>query len=97
MKLSALNGDIGWDTYHAEWMRFLPETVWIDDQTLEFGLIRYMHGGFAWIDIHKAKKILILPKRKLVLINPIADDVMDGKVSQIDYTFDGSITTKSQP
>lgn len=85
MRLDARDGDTGWTVWHVEECRSVPDVLWVDDETARFCTIIIAFPHFLE-QIHQAKKILIYTSRKLVLINPIADEETEVDVSSAGAT-----------
>lgn len=82
----APGNNCGWLVWHAEQCRQIPDVVWVDDQTSEW--CQYVRpwrtvGGAIARTIHKARRILILPERKTIIINPVADDTDQGRAVDV--------------
>ena len=78
MRLDARKGDLNWTVYHAEECRVLKQVVWIDDETAQW----WEHLEPVRVEGHeipgrlcRARKILILPEHRLVIINPLEDEL----------------------
>ena len=75
MRLDARKGDTGWFVYDAEACRKIEYAVWFDDETAQYGV--YDGLFFALVGeptTIQAKRIVIYPDRKLVIVNPVEDD-----------------------
>lgn len=77
MRLDARQGATGYFVWHVEECRHVS-CVWVDDETNQWG--DYTRP-FNWhgpdglgTTAHQARRIQIFLDRKLVLINPLADD-----------------------
>lgn len=74
VRLDASRGHKGWTTYHAERCQVLRHVTWVDDETRQWGeyMEPYRHvDGRLLQRVNNAKRILILPDRKLIVINPV--------------------------
>lgn len=88
MRLDGRRGDHGWFVWHVERCAPVRRVVWIDDETCE-----WTEYSFPYVvanrepstTLHKAKRIWIIPPRKLALINPLDDETgMEGIWEAID-------------
>lgn len=78
MRLDARKGDIHWSIYHAEECRLLRYVLWIDSDTAQWcDVVQPMKlvDGELVTHTHQARKIAIYEDRRLVIINPIADEI----------------------
>lgn len=79
MRLDGRKGDRGWYAWHCERCVQLQRTQWIDDETNEWAEVVYPYviidRSYVLTTLHKAKRIIIIPSRRLVLVNPHDDDV----------------------
>ena len=74
MRLDAAAGDRGYTTYHAERCQVVNHVVWVDDSSrcwAQYVTPYEMQNGALRQRTHVAKRILILPDRRLVIINPV--------------------------
>ena len=65
----------GWSVYHAEECRFLRNVVWVDSDTAQWGEAPLQLIDEDFIETRQAKKIAIYMDRKLVIINPVPDEI----------------------
>lgn len=74
MRLDSNKGDKGYTTYHAERCQVLRHVVWVDDEQREWCQrvqpFRFEKGVLR-SQVHAARCILILPAKRLVIINPV--------------------------
>ena len=68
-----------WVVWHAERCCQLRTVVWVDDETHKYGQHDILTPPFPIIT-KQAKRILILPDQKTVIINPIEDGEKDERV-----------------
>lgn len=74
MRLHANTNTVSWDILHVPTCRSLKRVVWVDDETAQWGELTGNTVGFYWEEVtHQAKKIVILPQRRLILIDPVDD------------------------
>lgn len=81
MRLDARKGDYPYNVYHAERCEMLKTVVWVDDETHQWGEHARNAAGHivivandALMVTHQEKKIVIYLDRRLIIINPVADD-----------------------
>lgn len=76
MRLDARKGDFPWNVWHVERGEPIKQCVWADDESNEWGEYTGRIDTILWeaiIDTHQARKIVICPDVRVVLINPIED------------------------
>lgn len=84
MRLDARKGDVGWQVWHAELCCPVDNVIWIDSDSAEYeqyifpyieslanALDRAVVGNGPQTRIIKAKRIVIYPERRFVVVNPI--------------------------
>jgi hypothetical protein len=77
MRLDSRNGDRDWPVYDAEAMRFLKDVVWVDDMEAMYGKLKEpisVVNGELVLETHRARRIVIYPSRRLVVVNPVEDE-----------------------
>lgn len=77
MRLDANKGDTDWNVWHAEELRELRFVLWIDDEAKQWAQAAQPlrpEGDSLAVNVFSAKRISILPARRLVIVNPIEDD-----------------------
>lgn len=77
MRLDARKGDWNWEVYHVEWCCSLRDVQWLDDVTNEYARVIAASVYGVLTQVFLAKKILIIPTSRLVLINPVSDSGKD--------------------
>jgi hypothetical protein len=65
-----------WLVWHAEQCRELRYVAWVDDGSMCYG--QYVHpfvlsGGAPVVETRQAKRIVIIPASRVVVINPVDD------------------------
>lgn len=74
MIVHASTNTVSWCVLHVPTCRTLKNVVWVDDETAQWGEFTGKVSGFHWEEAtHQAKKIVILPQRQLILIDPVED------------------------
>lgn len=70
MRLDARKGDFGWTVWHCERCEVMHGVAWCDDETNELGIYREPMPP-VMIEVVRVRKILIVPARRMVLVNPL--------------------------
>lgn len=74
MLLHASRNTIGWHVLHVPTCKMLKNVVWVNDETAQWAELTGNARGHYWEEVtHQAKKIVILPQRRLILIDPVDD------------------------
>ena len=77
MRLDARRGHYdGWTVYHATRCEVLDHVVWVDDCTMQWCQYEVPYrvvGDEVASRVYDAERIVIIPARRLVLIDPVAD------------------------
>lgn len=80
MRIDARRGDGPYEVYDAERMVFITlRVVWADDTLNAWGEYHWppkADGAHLLVVARLAKRIVILPGRQLVVVNPVRDDVL---------------------
>lgn len=74
----------GWLVWHAEQCAELKGVVWVDDECARYGKFHVplrVIGNEVLIEPYQAKRILIIPDSKLVIINPVEGAETAGQAS----------------
>lgn len=86
MRLDARRGDGPYSVWHAEEMRYLKHVVWLDDDLHAWGEYVWppvREGDHLMVRAMLAKRILIMPDRRLIVINPLEDDEFVETLQQV--------------
>lgn len=77
MRLDARRGDNDWTVYHATRCEVLQGVVWVDDCTMQWCQHEFplrVVGDDVASRVYDAERIVIDGGRRLVLIDPVADE-----------------------
>lgn len=78
MRLDARSGDTNWFIFHVPTAKELTPCIMVDDDTCTYELVDRAAPITSWFEFptrtYKAKKIKIIPPKRLVLIDPVEDD-----------------------
>jgi hypothetical protein len=78
MQVSIEKDHQNWLIWHAEEMRVIPRVRRVDSETSCYSVLTYplvIIGGKAQERLVRAREILVLPNRRLIIVNPVDDDV----------------------
>lgn len=84
MRVDAHRGDLGWSVWHVGRCDLLKDVVWVDDEMNAYWRLEQplrVVGDEVAGYLERARRIVILRDRRLVLIDPV-EDVGNGDVIQ---------------